>query len=93
MTVYRIQIRGSGYLMAVEGGPPVSHGFYVVHWVTAAFPAEARERAIELVRDSPKVVGQTGLRLEVDEMEEVGPEEHARTASGFVFFADEAPPN
>jgi hypothetical protein len=93
MTVYRVQVRGSGYVMNVDGGASGVHGFYVVHWVTAESPDEAHACALQLVRDSPKVAGQTGLRLTVDEMDEVGAEEPAQAPSGFIFFPDESPLN
>lgn len=95
MTRYRVLVNGKNCLLEVDGQVQ-KHGFYTTRIVSAGSPGEAEGRAIDAVRNLPRL-RQVVLNdesdppfVEAEEVNEVDPafEEDEKT-SGLAFYLED----
>ena len=97
MPKYAILIHGVNFLIhEADAAVPVLRGFYISAFLEAPTPEEAEDRAVELVRTSPKLRAivtnepDDPPRMFIEELAELDdwPADCVRPLSGFVYYDD-----
>ncbi len=93
---YRVMLNGKNFWMKVDDEPQ-RLGFYTTRFVEAPNSDQARQHALRLVREDPKLAGMVlnessdPPMLSVGEIEEVESfEEFESVPPGFTFYPDES---
>jgi hypothetical protein len=90
---YRVSLHGSNFVMEMEDGERKRCGFRVQRWIEAPSPADAAREALDLISADPRVRGQLGLALDVQEVVAVRDRPPGGNLSGFMFYDDEDDPD